>query len=612
MINKPNFLVIFSVILLLVTVSFAQNSNVVRATTVYNENANVGYGERRVTGATVRGRLVYEDTGRPIRYVLISLKKISEENTNYDFSSEFVKTDEKGEFVIRNVEVGSYLPIIKLNGILNPTIIINPYRLDKKTSELDALFEKIEITGLGEFNVFIRAKRGGSITGRITFPDGEVAVGLKVEALRKEGNDFVSTGNYDSNFNAGAVETDDRGFYRFSGLPEGKYVVRVTEPASHRENQTYLNEAMRENSSTLLKTYFPEGEKLDKAKEIDLIFGQEQIEINIQLPERKLFRVSGKIIAKSTKQPLKDFSISFFIMDQPDTLGLLATIGDSGYLKSDNLGNWTIRSLPKGKYLVTITQGSVYRDPKSTEKVISYADTNKEIEITDTDILDKVFEIPLESNIAGTYTTEDGKSVPSDFRFGVMSKDGKAFGLSDYATETKVDSNKPKDFFINKLIAGQYKIFSESQDYFITSIKIDGQNTLNSFFNLEEEQELKNVQIVLSNKMGVLNGKVDGYSPTTNGNANNLALDFVMVTKSDFNFEDLDFNSQRIGYIDADGSFEVKAPSGEYSVIVCLAKHSPKSTEETKQWLKKLLKDSPKVKIKVGEIANINLNMPAN
>jgi hypothetical protein len=608
MITRPNFLVLISTVLFFAIISSAQNSNVVVKNPRSYANANIGIDVRKTPGATVRGRLVYDDTGRPIRHALFSLAEVSEINTRSYYNTANVKTDEDGEFVIRDVGAGSYFPVIQMNGILNPNNVPNSPRLDEKPSELDTLFEKIEISGLGEFNLFIRAKRGGSITGKVTFHDGEVAVGMRVEALRKEGDSFVDAGDTRSNSSIGTTQTDDRGFYRFTGLPEGKYIVRVIEPVSNRESDSQ-NNTLYEGGLNHLRTYFPEGEDAVKAKEIDILFGQEQNEINIPLTKRKLFQISGKILAKSNKQPLSGFNIGFYRQDRSDSLDSYTAVRDYGNSKSDSLGNWTIRSLQKGKYRIDISQGYVYLNPKPAEKGISYSNLSKEIEITDADISGEVFEMPLESSISGTYTTTDGKSIPQNLRFMVVSKDGKTSELGDYGDETPTVASKTYVFFVGKLKSGPYKIFALNEEYFIKSIKIEGQNNLDSFFDLKEEQELKNVQIILSNKTGTLKGKVDGFPKSQNDSA--VSFNTVVLLKSGYSLEEINLNTL-VRIIDSDGSFEINAPPGEYSVIIVDSLTNQKSEDEQKEWFRKALRDSPKVEIKVGEVTNLSPRMPTN
>lgn len=561
--------------------------------------------EGKITGATIRGKVVYEDTGRPLRFVAIGFVKSGDDNT---YSTKFVKTDENGDFVIKNVKPGTFLPVIKADGILNPTSYTNQLRQSDKKAEVENMFEKTEVAGLGEFQVLIRAKRGGSITGRVNYSDGEVAVGVKVEALIKNNNRFQQTSFGD--FSVGTATTDDRGFYRFAGLPEGKYIVRVIEPVSHKETKMPLWEATRSGygqESQMLTTYYPDTEKSDKATQLEVSIGQEQSDINFNLPERKLFRVAGKVIAKSNEQPLKNFDVIFIRLKEPENSAdknETTVIANSSAIsiKTDSAGNWALRSLLKGKYQIQISEGYVYRNPnvQTTEKPVNYPAITKEIEITDKDISELVIEIPSESSISGVFLTEDGKPLPKGFSVYASSGDGKGFGTSHDYKEENADPNKPKTFRIGKLVEGKYNILSGEQEYYIKSIKIGG--SVVSAIEVKEGEEVKNVQIVLSNQTGTLKGKVDGY--------NSKERAFIFLIKSGSTFENIRGDDNKRGIVNPKGEFEIKSKDGEYSVLLITEKTAPKTQAEAKEWFEREIKNAPKVEIIIGEISNITLKMP--
>jgi Carboxypeptidase regulatory-like domain len=578
--------------------------------------SGVGYGgsaaeeddDGKLTAATIRGKVVYEDTGRPLRFVAIGFIKTDDVTNTY--TTKFVKTDENGDFVIKNVKAGSFYAIIKSDGILNPTSFTNQLRQADKKAGIENLFEKTEVAGLGEFQVLIRAKRGGSIIGRVNYADGEVAVGVKVEALIKNNNSFQPTSYGD--FSVGTTTTDDRGFYRFAGLPDGKYIVRVTEPVSHKETKASLWEATRGGygqESQMLVTYYPDSEKADKATQIDVGIGQEQSEINFNLPERKLFRVTGKVVGKQDLQPLKNFDLFLYKVREPDNSSeqgnvRIALPTSSIAVKTDSVGNWAVRSLLKGKYEIRVSQPYVYQDPnkQSAEKPAIYPAIVKEIEITDKDISDFNIEIPLESSISGVFVSEDGKPLPKNLNFYASTDDRKGFGSTSNYGDERSDSDNLKTFKIGKLIAGKYKIFVTTQEFYITAIKAGGSDV--TTIELKEGEEIKNVQIVLSNKTGTLKGKVDGYDPKDRA--------VVLMIKSNTKLGEIRNVDSKTASINPKGEFEIRSKAGEYSIVIITDKNNPKTEADIKDWLETTVKAAPKVEIKIGQIANVTLKMPSN
>ena len=146
----------------------------------------------KVPGATVRGKLVYADTGAPVRYALIGFTTTGGKRT----SGEFVRTDEHGNFVYEDLKGGAYYPVVKNRGILNPEAF-NSRAITKKDrqNKLESTFPRIEVENGGQYQIMVRARRGATITGTIRYFDGEPAVGIKVEALPAlgKGNSLLSS-----------------------------------------------------------------------------------------------------------------------------------------------------------------------------------------------------------------------------------------------------------------------------------------------------------------------------------------------------------------------------------------------------------------------------------
>ena len=125
--------------------------------------------DTKITGATVRGRVVYEDTGRPVRYALVTL--VGEKSESYsNYSLKYVKTDENGEFVIKNVKAGTYIPYIKSEGILNQDSYNFSYRRPPNEKTPADLFEKITVSGLAEFQITSRQNAAAQSAGESPMP----------------------------------------------------------------------------------------------------------------------------------------------------------------------------------------------------------------------------------------------------------------------------------------------------------------------------------------------------------------------------------------------------------------------------------------------------------
>ncbi|MET0751869.1 MAG: carboxypeptidase regulatory-like domain-containing protein [Pyrinomonadaceae bacterium] len=565
--------------------------------------------DTKITGATVSGRVFYEDTGRPVRYALVTL--VGDKSDSYsDYSLKFVKTDENGEFVIKNVKAGTYLPYVKSEGILNRDSYNFSYRSMSKDKTPSDLYEKLTVSGLAEFQINIAAKRGGAIGGRITFADGEAAVGVKVEVLKKTGETFSnSSSTYSSESSLGTVKTDDRGVYRISGLPEGIYIVRVIEPISHNVNKADYAYNYRDNQGSILKTYFPTGDDSTKAKEIELLAGQEESSIDITIPERQLFGITGKIVQKTSGQPIEKMNVSFYkIVETEQKAADFSYQGNSVY--SNKLGEWRLKGLPKGKYRITVSQGGYSYTSESErearEKQKQFPTISKDIEITDKNINDLVFEMPSEASINGTIVIEGGKTMPPDVRLFAVNAETGETTFSDYNYSAKKQEENPqqakeKTFRIGRMKEGKYRLVFSDRSYYVKSVSGGGTDSSGQMVEVKEGEEIKGVQVTLASDFGTVKGKVDNFDAKEEA--------FVIMVKTGLSIEQAQ-PSTFSGVVKPTGDYEVKASPGEYSIFIFTPAMRPKPGTNPKEFMQNMLKNAQKVTVKANETTNFNLKMP--
>lgn len=570
--------------------------------------------EDKTPGATVRGRVVYLDTGRPVRRAEISLVQVK---NGYESRSKNAFTNSNGEFEMTRVKAGTYAPYIKMAGVFNE----NNFNLLVQCSvnaagEKNAPANQITVAGLEEVNVFIQAKRGGAISGRITYFDGEPAVGMKVEVLKKGdyGYEKNSHLNYDrETINVGAAVTDDRGVYRFSGLPEGNYIVRVVETAIHtsRPSSTYYYSSEPPDSE--LKTYYPNAVSAKDAKPVELALGDEQSEINLTIPDRKFFSLKGTVVAKGDKIPLKDFVVTFNKIDDEGAMVVREYNLQPNSENTDAEGKWDFVDLPQGKYLITVKPPYDHEYAREiqaqqgagTREAAKYAAVSKEVTFEEKDIRDLVLEVSVEAVISGTVVMENGKPLPKALFFYTL--DATRRGASSTASiETKEKvKNTPElksEFTLRGLNEGSHRIILSDGDAYIKEIRLNGATVADQKIELKEGQQLTGAQIVLAADFGTLKGKINNF--------NKNSRTFVVMVPSGNNVVD-SFTSSRHGVVKETGAFEIKAPPGDYSVIVVTEKEKFDSkTESQEDFFKRLLKNPVTMAIKANVASEITLEMP--
>ncbi|MCU0240309.1 MAG: carboxypeptidase-like regulatory domain-containing protein, partial [Pyrinomonadaceae bacterium] len=349
-----------------------------KATPINIEVPTEIYGDPKIeeppANSTIRGRVYYEDSGRAVkRCSIVLMPKNIQDGGSRDYSG---LTDGNGYFQIKNVKAGSYYAIINAPGVVSPLAYadVSKQRDEEGLANAFDSFEAITVNGINDTEVQVPARRGGAISGRVMYDDGDTAIGVNVQILRKVGDKFIPVIPNFSIFagammQGGIFKTDDRGFYRFSGLPTGDYIVKVTEDASHNEDSKQYGRGFDDSifggSSSLLTMFYPNVFETSKAQIINLQIGQETTEINITIPNRQTHKIEGKIISGKDKLPIAnakiilkkvgDNSVNFFDFD--DRRKPTAT--------TDNEGKFYFTEIPSGSYKITVDAAfSDYYDEK--------------------------------------------------------------------------------------------------------------------------------------------------------------------------------------------------------------------------------------------------------
>lgn len=562
-------------------------------------------------GATVRGRVVYSDSGRPVRFVTIELIPERREQSTTPRSglgngSGVMFTDggsqasgltnQNGEFVIKNVRPGTYVANIRSDGILGRDAM--SYMRRANPEDFKAFFVPFDVIGNGEIQIALQAVRAASIGGRIFYPDGEPAVGVRVEAMRKDGGTFVGS------FMASRLATtDDRGAYRITGLPEGEYIVRAVEPYRHQETTERYNYFPARSS--MLHTYYPNGDLSESATSMKIQLGEEIQSVDITLPDRKLFAISGTVVFKGTKEPLAGFLVTITRADNIDR-GVIDGTGNSTNVTTDGSGEWRVTNLPQGKYSVTVVEG--YRAPaqpqtqQSQREPVkrSYATVRKEIELADSDVSGLSIEMPVESSVVATVRDENGKVVDSTFGVFLVNEKTKRSVGPDMQSNRRPGQTKPattdQTIRFGRLEAGAYRVRVSSQSFYLVSATLGGGDVVNQTFKVGEGDEIKGLTIIVSKGMGTISGVVENYDPNVGYS--------VIVTKTD--------SATSVGgtMIGRDGKFKLRVAPGAYRVVLLpTARISDPAAARAR--FEELLRNAREVELRAGDTVEVVLQIPA-
>ncbi len=162
---------------------------------------------------------------------------------------------------------------------------------------------QVDVESILPVNIDVVLERGGAINGTVRYDDGTPAAGVDVSALiqkpqgGKEG--WTAFDSMPANMWARIV-TDDRGNYRISGLPSGKYVVVVKLSAirSIRYISSHSTSSTGDNGTASRLTIFSGSTpRLKDASSFSIALGEERTGEDIQIPMGKLHTVSGNFVS---------------------------------------------------------------------------------------------------------------------------------------------------------------------------------------------------------------------------------------------------------------------------------------------------------------------------
>ena len=324
---------------------------------------------KEATGV-VSGKITIKGKAAPGIVVLLRANTM---NSTPQVSNYKGTTDLSGEYRIANVAAGSYLvaplapALVDANGFSpERTLLVNKG-------------ETIE-------HIDFALVRGGAITGKIVDAEGRPVIEQEVVIL---------AGGVNQNSSMRGVLTDDRGIYRFYGLPAGSYKVAT----GQSERGSFSNRPVR-----YTQVYYPAAIDVDHAEAVEVSEGGEAANIDITVGQSlNTYTASGRIVDGDTGQPLAGVAYGVMRFITPNN-----TSSWSNGAVSNSRGEFKLSNLVPGKYAVQIT--SVPTSKWHAEDV--------QFEIVDEDVNGLVVQTKKGATISGVVVIEgaDDKNARNDLR----------------------------------------------------------------------------------------------------------------------------------------------------------------------------------------------------
>jgi protocatechuate 3,4-dioxygenase beta subunit len=275
---------------------------------------------------TITGRIVTED-GTPMSGLTVQLGMYV--NSSTPGSTRTAVTDEEGNFQFTNLLPRQYyFFVMESRGYVQ---MPRPINTPQPTYRL------------GE-NATIRMIRGGVITGRVSYADGEPMIGVYVTPIRirdEEGKPIRMASGARSRM------TDDRGVYRLYGLLPGTYLVT----ANYSGASFYGAQSPFDGDAP---TYHPSTTR-DTAIEVQVSTGSETTGIDIRHRGDRGHVVSGKVTGGSESTGPVTYLSNIALLSYPS--GALA--GSTASRPGEGENGFSFLGIPDGEYELEANRGGL-------------------------------------------------------------------------------------------------------------------------------------------------------------------------------------------------------------------------------------------------------------
>ena len=256
-------------------------------------------------------------------------------------------TTKAGKYVLTNVGAGTYDVSPSA-----PTLVV-PNEGQSGQSGKSVMIETGERVKGIDFDLVSR----GSISGQVRDVSGEPVKGQRVELILR-GEDNYSRPFYSSE--SGDFTTNDKGVYRISDVPPGRYIVKV---GTAYGLTTYgRSEKSRVNYP---ETFHPNSDEASKATIVEVTSGRETADVDITVGSPlKIYEIVGQLIVVETGAPVPNVGLEI-ITTSANGKGS-SHLG--GAFRSNANGEFRIPNAMPGHYVVapeTDRVTNTYGDPIS-------------------------------------------------------------------------------------------------------------------------------------------------------------------------------------------------------------------------------------------------------
>ena len=331
----------------------------------------------------------------------------------------------------------------------------------------------------GDF-VTLQVKKGGVITGTVTDSTGEPVIAARVRTTRvrdEHGRRVYQAGRF--SLSQGERSTDDRGVYRFWGLPPGTYLVSVG-GRDTRNRSSSIPDAIEEDTPT----YHPSAALPEAATEVSVNEGREATGIDIRHRGESGHAISGHIsgwVASGSREE--------GVMLTLTQTATGAWVGETGIQATDGSSSFLFEGVADGEYDLT-AQHVVVRNPDAASVDINAASPPRRVIVKSTDVTGVELKLSPLGSIEGRVVldaerkprckSERGVRVEETVIIAGRESPGPPMPIfTRFTSDVRgvvVVPDQRGDFAMRSLQAAHYRVEARlpSEDWFIRSINLAG------------------------------------------------------------------------------------------------------------------------------------------
>ena len=290
-------------------------------------------------------------------------------------------TNKTGKYVLTNVASGTYDVAPSA-----PTLVI-PNQGNSGQSGRSVMIETGERVEGINFDLVSK----GSISGRVHDVNGEPVKGQAVQLIIRGEDDYLRS--FPSS-EPGERTTNDEGIYRISGVPPGRYIVKVgvayglAAYGPSQKDHVYYPE-----------TFHPDSDEASKATVVEVTTGRETTDVDITVSKPlKIYEIVGQLIVVETGAPVPNVGLEIVTTSEN---GKGSTQSGGAYSSNAN-GEFRIQGALAGHYVVAPENDRVsntYGDPIS-------------FDVKDADVTGLKIPMHYASTLSGIVTVEGNVDPP--------------------------------------------------------------------------------------------------------------------------------------------------------------------------------------------------------